>query len=883
MSTELKARDDTGCDTGMYRELLDDTENIILVRECHTGDILYANRKAAELMERERGQMESPDSSGHTDERPCGPDELNRLAERGTDSVYVYKGRCYLIHASRLNWCGREAFAEYATDITEQKKVENSLRLEHEKIRFALDSANIFVWEYDPVHHVITQRAEVARIFNTPPVMENMPYAPVEMGIVHPDSAADFIEFYRRIDNGNIMALLYTFDIDRDKRNEAVITKVISTDYDCIMLVDLRNNTFSKFTGGKEAVVPTQSSRDYVETMRRGNSEVLVPQDVERAIHDMMPEVMEKNLEESPFFSTVYQEMEKDGAIRYKRMTYSWLDKALGQVIMTGADITEVMENEQQRQEVLRSALLQAEHASTAKTDFLSKMSHEIRTPMNAIIGMNALAAQNLHDPEQAADCIAKVGISARFLLSLINDILDMSRIESGRMDLRSEEIPFEEFLNGINNMIYGQANECGISYDSIVTGFVAENYVGDAMKLQQVLVNLLSNAVKFTPKGGKVQLIVSQERTERGRAIMRFTVNDTGCGISEEFQKVMFEPFEQERGGNTSPYGGTGLGLAITKNLVRMMGGSIAVNSIVGVGSDFVVTLPLGIAEEKVCRKIGGGLHLEKMSALVVDDEILICQQTEALLLDIGMKAEWVDSGRKAVDLVRARWSDKKCFDIILIDWKMPEMDGIETARQIRAIVGPDVTIIIITAYEWAEIEREARAAGVNLLVSKPIFKTSLISTFERIYTDKKRASAPPKPVEYSFTGKRALRVEDHLLNVEVAKRLLLAKGMEVTVAENGLAAIETFTSNPDNFFDIILMDIRMPVMDGLTAARSIRLLKKAAAKTVPIVAMSANAFDDDIEKSYSAGMNAHLSKPIEPELLYETIARFLKDSEEW
>ena len=692
------------------------------------------------------------------------------------------------------------------------------------------------------------------------------------------------VKTYKDMRSGDIKSFMYTFDINREKINNAITKTVVNTDYDFIMFVDIINNSFFLFRRNDDLVlVPPEYGDDYITMMQTVNRTAVLPSDVDRAIKDMMPQSIAENLEIVPVFSSVYPVIESDRGVGYKKITYTWLSKELGQIVLTRSDVSAVVQEQHRQQELLKNALKQAEQASNAKTDFLSKMSHEIRTPMNAIIGMNALAAQNLHNPQQAADCISKVGLSARFLLSLINDILDMSRIESGKLNLRQESIPFSEFINGINSIIYEQATECGITYDAIITGFIAESYIGDSMKLQQILVNLLGNAVKFTPKGGKVQLIISQEHTECDTAMMKFTINDTGIGISEEFQRIMFDPFEQEQNGITTPYNGTGLGLAITKNLVQLMGGRITVNSIVGVGTEFVISLPLGIDTEARPCKIKAEMPLSTLSALVVDDEILICQQTHELLMDLGMKAEWVDSGHKAVDLVRTRWENRKRFDIILIDWKMPDMDGMETARQIRKIVGPDITIIIITAYEWAEIERDAKAAGVNMLMSKPLFRSSLISAFEKIYTDRKKEKiCAAQTVEYDFTGGRVLLTEDHLLNVEVARRLLQVKGMEVEVAENGLMAIEAFTSHPDHYYDLILMDIRMPVMDGLTAVKSIRQLKKATAKSIPIIAMSANAFDDDLEKSREAGMNAHLSKPIEPQHLYETIRRFTQKKEE-
>ncbi|MEG2455335.1 MAG: response regulator, partial [Oscillospiraceae bacterium] len=469
-------------------------------------------------------------------------------------------------------------------------------------------------------------------------------------------------------------------------------------------------------------------------------------------------------------------------------------------------------------------------------------------------------------------------GLSARFLLSLINDILDMSRIESGKVLIRRENIPFEEFIGSINAICHAQAAEKGLEYDAILTSFTEDTYLGDAMKLQQVLVNIIANAIKFTAPGGKVQFIVHQEKITKDEAVMRFTVNDTGVGIREDFMPHLFEPFEQARTGSTTPYSGTGLGLAICKNLVDLMGGSISVNSIEGVGSEFVVEVRLGISEasRKAARQRVAP-HFENLKALVVDDDILICQHTREILLEMQLQAEYVVSGSAAVETVRNRWEKKELFDIILVDWKMPDMDGIETAREIRNIVGPDVTIIIMTAYDWAAIEEEAKKAGVNLLLSKPLFRTSLSSAFEKLYNDKD-APAPVPPAEYDFTGRRVLLVEDHLLNIEVAKKLLSAKGLAVEVAENGLRAIETFAQSPDGYYDEILMDIRMPVMDGLTATKAIRQMRKADAKTIPIIAMTANAFDEDIEQTRAAGMNAHLAKPIEPALLYQTVQAFLQ-----
>lgn len=686
------------------------------------------------------------------------------------------------------------------------------------------------------------------------------------------------VKTYRDMQTGDIKSFMYTTDISKEHMLQDIIDEVTKIDYDYIGYIDALNDKYVLFSSGDKNAPLPPASQAYAEGIATYTARYVPEEDAADVLEMMSMERVLAELEKKTVYVVPVKVRGFGGEIHQKQLKYFYLNRENKQVIITRTDITDVICEQQRQQELLRTALVQAELASNAKSDFLSKMSHEIRTPMNAIIGMNTIAAQNINDQEAVGDCISKVGISARYLLTLINDILDMSRIESGKLTLRNEEIPFEEFINGINTVIYEQAAEKSISYDSIITGFVAQTYLGDAMKLQQVLINLLGNAIKFTPPGGKVQLIISQERTEGKTAHMRFTVNDTGCGISEEFQKQMFEPFEQEQNGATSQYGGTGLGLAISKNLVQLMRGSISTSSIVGVGTEFTVNIPLGIVQDKYGAEHCCQVPFAKMKALVVDDEILICEQVKATLCEIGLKAEWVTSGYQAVELVKEKWKSGKYFDIILVDWKMPDMDGIETARQVRHIVGPDVTIIIITAYEWAGIEKEAREAGVNMLITKPLFKTSLISTFERIFVPKlTQEQERPKKKEYDFSGKRALLVEDHLLNVEVAKRLLEAKHLKVDVAENGLAAIEAYAQTPVGYYDVILMDIRMPVMDGLTAARSIRQMKKPTAKTIPIIAMSANAFDEDLEKSRLAGMNAHLSKPIEPDSLYSTLAEYI------
>ncbi|MEG1012950.1 MAG: response regulator [Clostridia bacterium] len=687
------------------------------------------------------------------------------------------------------------------------------------------------------------------------------------------------INMFLNPQDGEVEAYIYATDIDQKKTFHALMRAVVNMDYDYLALLDTDNSNYTIFakTMSKTPLPPFFAS-DYQSEVEQYARDFLVEEDIERNIHEMSCENLIVQLQKQDVYTTYCRVKENDGSISRKKLRFSYLDDRKKKMIVTRKDITEIYNAEQQKNEELKNALLAAQQASNAKTEFLSCMSHEIRTPMNTIIGMSTLAAGCVNDPEQVSEYLSKVGISARYLLSLINDVLDMSKIESGKVLIRHDEIPFEEFINGINSICHAQAQQKGVEYDAILLSFTEDIYIGDAMKLQQTLINILTNAMKFTPAGGRVQFTIHQEKKSHNEALMKFTVNDTGVGISEKFLPQLFEPFEQQRNGTTTPYTGTGLGLAICRNLVDLMGGKISVNSIEGVGSEFAVEVKLGISEKsKKAAKPNLDIPFENLKVLIVDDDIIICQHTQQVLQDMRVHAEYVISGAKALEAVRQKWSKKEFFDIILLDWKMPDMDGVETTREIRKMVGPEVTIIIMTSYDWAAIEIEAKQAGVNLLISKPIFKTSLHSTFEHIYSGKALSSKPTAPQEYDFTGKRALLVEDHLLNIEVAKKLLNAKHLEVEVAENGLQAIETFAQKSENYFDAILMDIRMPVMDGITAAKSIRQMRKADAKTIPIVAMTANAFDEDIEKTKAAGMNAHLAKPIDPLLLYQTLQRFL------
>ncbi len=677
----------------------------------------------------------------------------------------------------------------------------------------------------------------------------------------------------------DVEAFISVYDIDYQKTIELVIDKLSEIEYEMVVVIHLSADQAMVFGNQTDiADLPERALFPYEEAVSRIVMREVPEASREETLRRFDAAAIRSELKNRTTYTFVVGTVGGGGAIQRKKWLFGYLDKVKDTVVAIRSDVTDIFAEQEQQRAVLKSALEQAEVANVAKTEFLSRMSHEIRTPMNAIIGMAALAEQAADHPDQVLDCIAKINTASRFLLSLINDILDMSRIESGKVVIRRDEFSFERFLRNINTIGYEQALARGVDYECVADSLAQANYIGDEMKLQQVLINLIGNAVKFTQPGGKIRFEVNTQQPRNGVEHMSFTVSDTGVGISEEFLPHIFEAFEQEETGRTSIYGGTGLGLAICKNLVTLMRGDITVKSIKGSGSSFTVTVPLGVSENQPdwsarMRRVDAG----SLSTLVVDDDIAVCEQTKATLEKMGLKAEFVDSGEKAVAAVSQRKQGGEVYDIILIDWKMPGMDGIETSRRIRLLVGPDVTIIIITAYDWVSIEEEAKAAGVNLLISKPVLNTTLLSALETVYGKKETLRAEAQAETYDFSGKHILLVDDQRINVEVAKKLLQSKRCDVDTAENGLEAVERYLSQPDGYYDLILMDVRMPEMDGLTATKTIRRSHKPDAKTVPVIALSANAFDEDMEASLKSGMNAHLAKPVEPQKLFSTVGRFL------
>lgn len=540
-------------------------------------------------------------------------------------------------------------------------------------------------------------------------------------------------------------------------------------------------------------------------------------------------------------------------------------------------DITEQVIRQREQTQALQDALMQAQHANQAKTTFLSNMSHDIRTPMNAIIGFATIAASRIDNRDQVSDCLQKVLSSSNHLLSLINDILDMSRIESGKMQIHNQECNIPELMHNLVNIIQPQvkAKQLDLFIDTFeVTN---EDVIADPLKLNQVFINLMSNAIKYTPAGGTVSFRIMQNTTfRRGYGDYVFVIKDNGMGMSQEFVQHIFEPFERESTTTRSGIQGTGLGMAITKNIIEMMNGTISVESEVGKGSTFTVNLTLKLQDvEENAAQIK---ELEGLRALVVDDDFNVCDSVSKMLKAIGLRAEWTTSGREAVYRARIARDDGDSFHTYIIDWQMPETSGIETAKKIRSAVGDETPIIILTAYDWTDIEEEAKEAGVTAFCAKPLFMSDLKSALLAANNIGEKAEEQEAVwTRADFTGKRVLVVEDIELNREIAEVILTESGFVVETALDGTDAVEMVRKSEENYYDVVLMDVQMPIMNGYEATRTIRALPRNDVKSLPIIAMTANALEEDKETALKSGMNAHIAKPLDIEHFIEVLHNFL------
>lgn len=529
---------------------------------------------------------------------------------------------------------------------------------------------------------------------------------------------------------------------------------------------------------------------------------------------------------------------------------------------MTNAQVQEL---EQSRQE--------AAEASRAKSEFLANMSHDIRTPMNAIVGMTAIATAHIDDLDQVKNCLRKIALSSKQLLGLINDVLDMSKIESGKMTINEENTSLKDLFDGIVSIMQPQINMKHQHFEVHVDNLTTEHVWCDGVRLNQVLLNLLSNATKYTPEGGSIRLSISEEGSPKGEDYARIsmTVQDNGIGMTPEFLEKIYESYSRADGARIQKIEGTGLGMTITKYIMDAMGGTIEVQSQLDKGTRFHLTFDF-----KKAPSVEVDMVLPAWNMLVVDDDEFLCKSTRDVLKTFGINAEWTLSGEDAISLAIDRHNRHEDYQIILLDWKLPGMNGIQVAGKLREHLGDRVPILLISAYDWSEFEEEARRAGINGFISKPLFKSTLFYNLRK-YMDIEETPEQAAGTSVDFTGRRVLLAEDNELNWEVASELLSELGLELEWAEDGKQCLEKFQQSPEGFYDLILMDIRMPYMTGYEATAAIRKLSRTDAATIPIVAMSADAFSEDIQQCMACGMNAHVAKPIDIDAITKLLKKFL------
>ena len=688
-----------------------------------------------------------------------------------------------------------------------------------------------------------------------------------------------FVHFTRSVAHAPTSGDLILFGTESEYNNEKVAEvlneKVLAQQYD--MVTYIVDNNYSVVIGdaskiGKGSIFPKHHSglyTDYIldQVLPAASKSVHDIAELEKALST---DAIAENLEDNESY-TINVTCEIDGATYYKRFTYYVIDRETHFFLLLKSDVTDVLRHEREQNDILALALKEAEHANLAKTAFLSSMSHEIRTPMNAIIGLNSIALKDPTLSEKTKDYLLKIGESAGHLLNLINDILDMSRIESGRMTLHKEEFNLADILEQINTMVQSQCNDKGLKFECLINGEVDDWYFGDDTKLKQIIINILSNAIKFTDAPGTVSFTVEKVARFARQTTLRFTITDTGIGMDKEYLPKIFDAFSQEDASRRNKYGSTGLGMAITKRIIEMMNGTIDVTSKKGEGSTFTVTVTL-----KNCvnsKRNTRAVDFSSIKALVVDDNEISLEHAGIVLDDLGVSADTANSADEALSAIEIHYAKHEPYNLVLLDWRMPQRTGADVTREIRRRYGDEPRVIALTAYDSVDVMHEAVSAGVDGFIAKSEFPMVVRRELERVM------HLPAKEAKHKIDlgGRRILLAEDLPINAEIIKELLSIKGMATDHAENGQIALNLFQSSEPHYYDAVLMDVRMPVMDGLETAEAIRALPREDAKSVPIIALTANAFDEDVQRSLQAGMNAHLSKPVEPEQLFNTLMELI------
>ena len=687
-------------------------------------------------------------------------------------------------------------------------------------------------------------------------------------------------------------------------REQFDILKALSTLYTMVYYIDLDQNHFQE-VDCKVADIQAQvgPEGDARETLSFYCVHIVTPECRRRMTKFLDLDTVRERIGDAPYIDAEYERLLSDGSSNWIRVLFfpCTRDAAgnITHVVLAGQNIDrqkrrEFEEHSKLEQALARSesynqelkdakyaaeqAYIAAEHANQAKTTFLNNMSHDIRTPMNAILGFTALATTHVDQPETVKDYLGKIMASSNHLLSLINDVLDMSRIESGKIKIEEKECNLSVVIHDLRNMVQADIRDKRLELFIDTLDVMTENVICDRLRLNQVLINILSNAVKFTNPGGAVSLrVIEKENSPEGFADFDFIVRDNGIGMSEAFVAHIFEPFTREESTTVSGIPGTGLGMAITKNLVDMMNGTISVKSELGGGTEFTVSFRFLKGKHVAERR--GIRNLEGFRALVADDSTDACISTSKMLKVIGMRPDWTTSGKEAVIRAQVAAEENDAYKVYIIDWLMPDMNGVEVVRRIRRVIGPEAAIIILTAYDWSDIEKEAREAGVTAFCEKPLFLSELYSILQDTSEETDDAAELPDiQIPDGFAGKRILLVDDVELNREIAVAILEEAGIEVETAGDGAEALRKLEAAEPGYFTLILMDVMMPVMNGYEATRQIRKLSDPTRAQIPIVAMTANAFEEDRQAALDAGMNEHLAKPFQIEALYGIMRKFIK-----
>ena len=663
--------------------------------------------------------------------------------------------------------------------------------------------------------------------------------------------------------NGDLMYFIYLWDITEETISNTIMMQTTLSNCELYMSIDTSNNDCLEFIIKDNKMVVKQESK-YFENDLLTNL-MKQSKDEESILNQIsLDKIKEKltNNEHYILFITLY---DKNNIRSDKGLTYFYVDKAKEMIAVTISDVTKIRKSEIEHAELLRNALESAEKAGQAKSQFLSRVSHEMRTPLNAIIGFIELSKGA--SKEKMENYLASSDLAAKQLLNVINDVLDMSSIESGKMKIASAPFNFRHVLSSITNIYGTQSKQKGLIYETKILTPTDDWIIGDELRINQILMNILGNSIKFTEKG-HIWLKVSQTNLEKNRIMVRFEISDTGNGMSEEMQQRLFKPFEQENASTARKYGGSGLGLSIVKNLVTMMNGQISVKSKLGEGTTFTIDMPFTKNINLNSNRLSNINKIESIHVLAIDDEEQQLEYMRSVLSRLNIRFTCINNGIDAIKELERAERENDDYNVVLVDWKMPGLDGLQTTRNIRKKYDKDVVVIIVSAYDFEQATDTVKEAGANMFLSKPIFQSSLFDLFVSL-TGGKILKQNEQTNSWNFVGKRVLVAEDNALNQIVCKGYLKKFNLVCDIAENGKVAIEKFLSSSDGFYDAILMDIQMPIMDGFEATKIIRESNHPQAKTIQIIAQTADAFGEDISKALSAGMNAHISKPIKPDVL--------------